>query len=151
MRQAGLIGIFICSGVLPAQTPVSFLRDIAPILTAKGCTGSGCHGSVRGKAGFKLSLFGGRPDLDYEAVVKAGDGRRINREEPEKSLIARKPTFREKHGGGVRFKPGSAEEKAFIDWIAQGCIYDAGGPDLEAITVQPSERILVGADAKQRL
>lgn len=53
-----------------AVRPVSFLQDVAPIITQKGCTGSNCHGSVRGQAGFKLSLFGARPDLDYEEIAK---------------------------------------------------------------------------------
>lgn len=136
---------------LSENRPVSFLRDIAPLLTEKGCTGSNCHGSVRGKAGFKLSLFGGRPDLDYEAVVKGADGRRINLNQPEKSMIVRKPAFLEPHGGGVRFQPGSLEYRTFIDWIASGCVYDSGGPELKAIDVYPAERILVGVGAKQRL
>ncbi|HTM47340.1 MAG TPA: DUF1553 domain-containing protein [Bryobacteraceae bacterium] len=136
---------------LSTNHAVSFKRDIAPILTEKGCTGSNCHGSVRGKADFKLSLFGGRPDLDYEAVVKAGNGRRINAREPEKSLILRKPSFLEPHGGGVRFKPGSVEYKTILEWIANGCVYDGGGPELQDISVYPPERILVGAGAKFRL
>ena len=85
---------------LEASRRVSFLQDISPILTQKGCTGSNCHGSVRGKADFKLSLFGARPDLDFEEVVKADSGRRINRDKPEESLLLRKPTFQEAHGGG---------------------------------------------------
>src|SRR5205823_576530 len=36
---------------------LSFVKDIVPIFTKFGCAGSNCHGSIRGKAGFKLSLF----------------------------------------------------------------------------------------------
>src|SRR5262245_44862290 len=136
---------------LSTNRPVSFLRDIAPVLTEKGCTSSNCHGSVRGKAGFKLSLFGGRPDLDYQAVVKAGDGRRVDLKQPEKSLILRKPTFLEPHGGGVRFKTGSVEYQTILEWIANGCMYDSGGPELKEIFVYPTERILVGEAARFRL
>lgn len=136
---------------LEAGRPVSFLRDIAPILTEKGCTGSNCHGSVRGKAGFKLSLFGARPDLDYEAVVKAADGRRVNLQEPGQSLFVKKPSFQVPHGGGVRFQPGSPEYRTFVEWIGEGCVYDGGGPDLKEITVYPANRILVGTSARQRL
>jgi hypothetical protein len=72
----------------PAEKPkLSFVKDIVPIFTKSGCANSNCHGSIRGQAGFKLSLFGYEPDLDYDAIVKAQDGRRINRTEPAKSLI----------------------------------------------------------------
>src|ERR1051326_1728165 len=66
---------------------LSFVKDIVPIFTKSGCANSNCHGSIRGQAGFKLSLFGYEPDLDYNAIVKDQDGRRINRSDPTKSLI----------------------------------------------------------------
>src|SRR6266581_7196900 len=75
------------------QPKLSFVKDIVPIFTKSGCANSNCHGSIRGQAGFKLSLFGYEPDLDYNAIVKAQDGRRINRTDPAKSLILMKPTF----------------------------------------------------------
>jgi len=136
---------------LTSQRPTSFLQDVAPILTQRGCTGSNCHGSVRGKAGFKLSLFGAHPDLDFEAVVKAGEGRRINRGNPDQSLILRKPTFQEPHGGGERFKLDSIEYKVIREWIATGLQYDSPGPTLQDVSVYPGDRILVGVSAKQRL
>jgi hypothetical protein len=136
---------------LEASRRLSFLHDISTILTQKGCTGSNCHGSVRGKAGFKLSLFGARPDLDFDEVVKADNGRRINRDRPEESLLLRKPTFQEAHGGGERFKIGSLEYQAILEWISSGLEYDTGGPKLEEITLYPEERILVGVGSRQRL
>jgi hypothetical protein len=134
-----------------ASRKLSFLHDISPILTQKGCTGSNCHGSVRGKAGFKLSLFGARPDLDFEEVVKANGGRRINRDRPEESLLLRKPTFQEAHGGGERFKVGSLEYQAILEWISTGLEYDTGSPKLEEITIYPEERILAGVGSRQHL
>lgn len=136
---------------LEASRRVSFLQDISPILTQKGCTGSNCHGSVRGKADFKLSLFGARPDLDFEEVVKTDNGRRINRDKPEQSLLLRKPTFQEAHGGGERFKVGSLEYQAILEWISSGLEYDAGGARIEEISIYPEERILVGVGSQQRL
>ena len=56
-----------------ALTPppkLSFVNDIVPIFTKSGCANSNCHGSIRGQAGFKLSLFGYEPELDYQAIVK---------------------------------------------------------------------------------
>src|SRR5712671_4347282 len=99
---------------------LSFVKDIVPIFTKSGCANSNCHGSIRGQAGFKLSLFGYEPDLAYDAIVKAQDGRRINRTDPAKSLILMKPTFSTPHGGGERFKVASLEYEAILDWIRDG-------------------------------
>src|SRR5882762_10946146 len=87
----------------PREIPkLSFVKDIVPIFTKSGCANSNCHGSIRGQAGFKLSLFGYEPQLDYQAIVKDQDGRRIDRKNPPQSLILRKPTFAIPHGGGER-------------------------------------------------
>src|SRR6266705_2772140 len=99
---------------------LSFVKDIVPIFTKSGCANSNCHGSIRGQAGFKLSLFGYEPDLDFDAIVKAQDGRRINRTDPARSLILLKPTFSVPHGGGVRFKVASLEYEAILDWLKDG-------------------------------
>ena len=133
------------------QRAVSYLQHIAPILTQKGCTGSNCHGSVRGKSEFKLSLFGADPDLDYEEVVNGEEGRRINRGKPEESLLLQKPTFQVAHGGGVRFEAGSLEYNTILDWISNGLSYDTEGPELEQIRVHPAEQILVGDGSEHRL
>ena len=137
----------------PREAPkLSFVKDIVPIFTKSGCANSNCHGSIRGQAGFKLSLFGYEPDLDYAAIVKAQDGRRINRADPAKSLILMKPTFSTPHGGGERFKAGSLEYDAILNWIRDGATYDsAGSPRLRSIRVTPEEVTLVGLNSKQQL
>src|SRR5215469_18903496 len=81
----------------PAAPKLSFVNDIVPIFTKAGCANSNCHGSIRGQNGFKLSLFGYEPELDFDAIVKQQDARRINRAEPAKSLILLKPTFSVSH------------------------------------------------------
>jgi hypothetical protein len=73
--------------------------------------------ALQGQAGFKLSLFGYEPQLDYQAIVKDQDGRRIDRKNPQQSLILRKPTFAIPHGGGERFKAGSLEYNGIVEWI----------------------------------
>ena len=131
---------------------LSFVKDIVPIFTKSGCANSNCHGSIRGQAGFKLSLFGYEPDLDYDAIVKAQDGRRINRSDPAKSLILMKPTFSMPHGGGERFKVGSLEYEAILDWLRDGATYDsAGSPRLKTLRVTPEEVTLIGLGTKQQL
>jgi hypothetical protein len=73
----------------------------------------------------------------------------INRSDPERSLLLRKPTKRVKHTGGQRIKPGSEEEKVLRSWIdylanlpddqvrqARERIARAEGRGLEALTVR---------------
>jgi len=131
---------------------LSFVKDIVPIFTKFGCAGSNCHGSIRGKAGFKLSLFGYEPSLDYQAIVKASDGRRVNLNDPEASLILKKPTFQIPHGGGVRFEKGSLPYDAIVEWLRAGAKYDsAGSPRLASLSVYPAERWMVGVGQTQQL
>src|SRR3990170_6651519 len=54
----------------PAAEPASFLRDVMPLFTKRGCNAIGCHGSTLGKGGFRLSMFGAEPDADYDALTK---------------------------------------------------------------------------------
>src|SRR5258708_32496455 len=44
------------------NTPISFVREIMPVLSRTGCNTGTCHGSAKGKNGFKLSLRGYDPD-----------------------------------------------------------------------------------------
>ena len=148
-----VLGLCLSTAAVAVDTPsVSFVRDIVPILTKSGCAGSNCHGSIRGKNGFKLSLFGYDPDLDYAAITQAGDGRRIDRNEPEKSLVLQKPTFQIAHGGGVRFEVESLEYAAILEWIREGASFDSpDSPRLESLTVTPQEITLVGIGSKVQL
>src|SRR5258708_3809415 len=136
-----------------AQQPkLSFVKDIVAIFTKSGCANSNCHGSIRGQNGFKLSLFGYEPELDYEAIVKAQDGRRIDRADPAKSLILLKPTFSVSHGGGERFKTGSLEYNAILAWVREGATFDSpGSPRLKTLRVTPEETTLVGLGARRQL
>src|SRR3984893_16762004 len=59
--------------------PITSVRDGAPILNKVGCTSGTCHGSAKGKNGFKLSLRGYDPEFDYEALLYDMSGRRFNR------------------------------------------------------------------------
>ena len=136
----------------PRKIQVSFIKDVVPILTKKGCAGSNCHGSIRGKSDFKLSLFGYEPDQDYEEILRGEDGRRLNLAHPEESLILRKPTFQVEHGGGLRFETDSPEYRAIREWIVGGAPYDSdGSPRIDSLVVHPRERRLVGVGAEQQL
>src|SRR5215472_3226701 len=134
------------------EPQLSFVKDVVPIFTMAGCANSNCHGSIRGQNGFKLSLFGYEPELDFDAIVKQQDARRINRAEPAKSLILLKPTFSVSHGGGERFKVGSLEYNAILEWLREGATFDSpGSPRLKTLSVTPEETTMVGLGSRRQL
>lgn len=110
-----------------SRTP-AFLDQVIPVLTRGGCNAGACHGAAPGKNGFRLSLLGYDPEADHDNLLRQGGGRRINRAAPEASLLLRKAAGELPHGGGARFRPGSAEMGILADWIAGG----APGPDPRA-------------------
>src|SRR5579862_9816583 len=130
----------------------SFEGDIAPILSRNGCNNSNCHGSLKGQAGFHLSVFGYDAAADYKAVVKESDGRRVDLKDPEKSLILLKPTFQVKHGGGVRFAKNSPEYNALLSWLRNGAPIGVPAPKLLSLRVYPEQEIfLTNPEQKQQL
>src|SRR5579863_3141463 len=84
-----------------SERPVSFRTDVIAALSRAGCNSGGCHGSPQGKNGFRLSLRGGDPDLDFATLVKEVGGRRVNRQMPEDSLFLLKGSGRVSHLGGA--------------------------------------------------
>jgi len=135
-----------------SEARLSFVNDIVPILTRSGCANSNCHGSIRGQNGFKLSLFGYEPELDHQAIVKDKNGGRIDFANPARSLVLLKPTSQLGHGGGERFKIGSLEYNAILEWIRGGASYDSpGSPRLQTVSVSPAEITLAGKGARGQL
>src|SRR5438128_6836574 len=84
-------------------TRVSFRREIIPAITRAGCNAGTCHGTPSGKNGFALSLRGYDPALDYRALTHQAAGRRLDRLQPDASLLLLKATARIPHEGGRRF------------------------------------------------
>jgi hypothetical protein len=120
---------------LSESHPVTFVRDVMPILNKVGCTAGTCHGAAKGKNGFKLSLRGYDPGFDFQMLVHDVSGRRINRADPPQSLMLAKPTQQVAHGGGLRIELGSRYYKTILDWISQGTVFG----DLEASRVAKLE------------
>src|SRR5260221_2799640 len=56
-------------GDLSKPPEVSFIRDVEPVINKVGCTSGTCHGSAKGKNGFKISLPRYDPDFDYETLL----------------------------------------------------------------------------------
>ncbi len=153
MRNSGLAAILAPALLVAAgeKPKVSFVNDIVPIFTMAGCANSNCHGSIRGQQGFKLSLFGYEPELDFEAITK-GEKPRVELKAPEQSAILQKPTMQIAHGGGLRIRPGSLEYRTILQWIEEGAKFDSGdSPRIASLTVEPEERLLIGEGAAQQL
>src|SRR5262245_44779230 len=99
-----------------ATVPVSFVRDIMPILGKSGCNAGTCHGGAKGRNGFKLSLRGYDPAFDYEQIVEEIAGRRIDRKEPANSLVLLKPSQGVPHEGKLAFDEKSRFYRIFYQW-----------------------------------
>src|SRR5207244_905499 len=67
--------------------PINFTNQIVPIFTKLGCNSGGCHGKASGQNGFKISLLGFEPEVDYNALVKEARGRRLFPAAPDFSLL----------------------------------------------------------------
>ncbi len=104
--------------------PVGFVRDVEPVLSKIGCNAGTCHGSAKGKNGFKLSLRGYDPEFDYQALVNDLSGRRFNRVVIDDSLMLLKPTATVPHEGRQVIKPDSREYQLLRDWIVQGTKFE---------------------------
>src|SRR5437867_6595221 len=98
----------------------SFTNHVLPVMTKAGCNSGACHGAAAGKNGFKLTLRGYDPELDYMVLTRQALGRRVNKLEPARSLMLLKPTLTLAHGGGKRFEVGSREYEILSSWIAAG-------------------------------
>lgn len=135
--------------VVEDQIPIEFKNDVVPLLNKFGCNSSGCHGKAEGQNGFKLSVFGFDPNADFESLLQSAKGRRINLSAPERSLVLTKASGAVPHGGGIRIPPGSREYRIFEKWIADGAPFGDGSRGLEAIRIEPQERILDFKDQQQ--
>ncbi len=104
--------------------PISFRRDIQPILTKAACNSGGCHGKADGQNGFQLSLFGFDDEFDFAAIVKAARGRRVNVAAPATSLFLRKATGDLPHGGGRKIENGGLWYARVLRWLKEGAVLD---------------------------
>ncbi|MCA9246840.1 MAG: DUF1553 domain-containing protein [Planctomycetales bacterium] len=119
---------------------IRFTHHIRPILNKSGCAAAACHASQHGKGGFKLSVRGYDPPADYEAITRAGFGRRVDLARPEHSLILRKPSHQLPHGGGQALPVGSVDYQILAAWLAAGAAPpEADEPEVTELVVFPLE------------
>jgi hypothetical protein len=140
------------------ERPFSFARDVVSILTRRGCNAAGCHGGIKGQAGFKLSTNGIHPKEDYKWIVEGGAFQvltqestgakrpRVDTMNPEQSLLLQKATMEIPHGGGVRFPKTSEDYEAILTWIRNGAAYGAedkeSNPKVTHLEVFPKDVFL---------
>ncbi len=135
-----LLPIALVAAIAPSSArAIDFDTEIVPIFTKAGCNAGSCHGAAAGRSGFKLSLLGGDPAADYEAIVLERKGRRVNLVKPAESLILLKPTGDLPHEGGVRLEEGGAGEKRLFDWIAAGALRPKSPRKLTHLEVGPAD------------
>lgn len=129
----------------------SFRNHVQSVLTKQGCNSGACHGAIAGKNGFRLSLRGFNAEGDHDVLTRQVRGRRVNVQEPGRSLMLLKPTTAVTHGGGKRLAIGSPEYQVISEWIAAGApAPSANDPRIARVELVPGG-VIVEPQAKQQL
>lgn len=134
-----------------ADVPVSFVREVEPVLTRFGCNSGPCHGAALGRGGFRLSLLAFDPVFDYEQIVRSNEGRRVVVSDPERSILLAKPAGVMEHGGGEKLKLNSPEYVRLRQWLEDG----APPPDprtdpvVTRLEVFPKARLMAPGEQQQ--
>ena len=131
--------------------PIDFRTAVVGALSRGGCNQGACHGSPKGKNGFRLSLRGFAPDLDYRYLTRDVFNRRVNRIAPESSLLLLKASGRIAHQGGSRFDENESAYRTLVQWVAEGCEDSAEHRMLDRLEVLPSRRIMNMTRPKQQI
>lgn len=143
--------VSVTVSAMETPRPINFANQIEPILTKLSCNSGGCHGKIQGQNGFRLSLLGFDPELDYMTLLKESRGRRLMPTSPDASLFLTKATGRVPHGGGKKLEPDSEEYKILRRWIATGMPYgQPTDPTIQKIVVHPESRV-VDRQSRQQL
>jgi len=130
---------------------VDFVRDVMPLLSKLGCNAGTCHGSKKGKNGFKLSLRGYDPQSDHRALTDDLAGRRFNRAAPDESLMLLKTAGNVPHVGGVRAREGEPSYELLRQWIADGVQLNLDGPRVSGIELLPRNPLIAMPGMAQQM
>jgi hypothetical protein len=144
------VKVTVKTSSVDVDLPINFPNQVVPVFTKLGCNSGGCHGKASGQNGFKLSLLGFEPQVDYVALVEEARGRRVFPSAPERSLVLMKATGVMAHGGGKKMDPASDEYKLVRRWIAAGLPYGKEtDPNVTKISIFPEHRILTRQNRQQ--
>ncbi len=123
--------------------PVSFRHEFIAALNVGGCNAGACHGIPSGRGGFRLSLRGYDPPVDFRELTRDVLGRRTNRLSPESSLIYLKALGAVPHEGGQRFGADTVAARTMLAWLKGGM------PD-DGTTLPPLKKLEVLAGPRER-
>jgi hypothetical protein len=134
-----------------ADVPVSFAREVQPVLTKAGCNSGGCHGAQHGRGGFKLSLFGFDPAFDFAQIVQSNEGRRVVLSDAERSILLAKPALVMEHGGGEKLKHNGRDYTRVRLWLEDGAPAPNAktDPEVTKLEVFPAHRIMAPGEQQQ--
>jgi hypothetical protein len=150
-----LIALAVCAtapGYAAAAVPlpgggtvenVDFERHVMGLLSKVGCNSGSCHGSFQGKNGFRLSLFGYEPAMDYASLNRDNLGRRVNLASPDESLLLLKGSGRTVHEGGMRFGKDSWVYGVLRTWVEQGARWTPGSGAIVDMKLTPENFAVV--------
>lgn len=142
----------ICVKQASVDPPISFKLDVMPVFMRAGCNVGSCHGSARGKDGFRLSLFGFDPDGDYYRLTHEQPTRRIDLSIPTECLLIEKATGQVPHTGGSPTKQGDPLYNTLVRWLEAGAPADKGKvPTIDSLEVYPPAALMDGAGETQQL
>jgi WD40 repeat protein len=125
-----------------ADFRADYIRHVTPVMSRMGCSSGLCHGSDKGKNGFKLSLRGYDPILDVRALTDDHASRRVNVASPDNSLMLLKASSTVPHEGGQVTRPGEPYYDIIHNWITNGAILDTESPRVSRIDVRPANPIV---------
>ncbi|MCE9563045.1 MAG: DUF1549 and DUF1553 domain-containing protein [Planctomycetes bacterium] len=130
-------------GTMPS---VDFERHVMGLVSKAGCNSGSCHGSFQGKGGFRLSLFGYEPSMDFANLTRDNLGRRVNIVKPDESLFLLKATGQTLHDGGMRFGKDAWVYNVFREWIRAGAKWTPGSGKIDQLEVFPKDFALLTAN-----
>lgn len=140
----------VVAETITADVPVSFTREVEPVLTKAGCNSGACHGASLGRGGFRLSLFAFDPAFDYSQIVQSNKGRRIVPNDPDRSIFLAKPALVMEHGGGERLKLHGRHYARLLRWLEDGApAPDAKDPTVTKLEIFPAARIMQPGERQQ--
>jgi Protein of unknown function (DUF1553)/Protein of unknown function (DUF1549) len=132
--------------------PASFRHEVIAGLNVGGCNMGACHGTPSGKNGFRLSLRGFDPALDFQQLTRDVWGRRTDTHDAMGSLLLQKGIGRVPHEGGARFGADTLAVESIASWISQGMPNDPSTlPAVKKLEVLPGARVFKAPAKWQQL
>ena len=138
-------------GGFKAEFRSDFIRDVNPVLSRVGCNAGTCHGSAKGRNGFKLSLRGYDAIHDVRSLTDDLASRRVNVASPDDSLMLLKTTGAVPHEGGRVIAPDDTYYQILRAWIAQGVALDLKSPRVTKIDLFPSNPVAERIGSRQQM